>query len=173
MSNQFCPQCGVAVQAAETFCPFCQKALPSFASEVSQPSLGIDTDAIRRKQKTILWLFLIGLLWGAVILPTAFVTLQIAREEIPDASIRDVRFNRIEVQSKTYQTLVMILQTSQFCSRIFFGYYLFVWFKYVRAMGYSRLASTGHILIQFILLVNMIVFLVMIHKGRVLIAKYS
>ena len=171
MSNQFCPYCGAFVQATEASCPYCRKALsvsPS-VSETTRSSFGIDPDLIRRKQNLILWLFIITFVWSAVIVPLAFTALRIAREEVPEATMRDVRFNRIEVQSKTYQTLVIVLKISKICSNFFFGYCCVIWFQYIRSMGYSRWGAAGHLLLLFIPLVNLIVFLVMIHKGRVLI----
>ena len=177
MSNQFCPYCGAFVQTTETSCPYCQKALSATTpatSETTHSSFSIDPNTIRRKQNLILWLFIITLVWGAVIIPLAFTALRIAQEEIPEATIRDIRFNRIEVQSKTYQMLVIVLQISKTCSNIFFIYCCVVWFQYIRSMGYSRWGAAGHLLLLiFVPLVNLIVFLVMIHKGRVLIAQHS
>ena len=176
MSNQFCPYCGAFVQVTETSCPYCRKALstsPS-VSETTHLSFGVDPDTIRRKQNLILWLFIITLVWCAVIIPLAFTALRIAQEEVPEVTMRDIRLNRIEVQSKTYQTLVVVLQISKTCSSIFFVYCCVVWFQYIRSMGYSRWGAVGHLLLLILIpLVNLVVFLVMIHKGRVLIAKHS
>ena len=104
----------------------------------------------------------------------AFTALRIAQEEMPEATIRDIRFNQIEIQSNKYQTLQIALQTSNFFGRLFGCYAFFVWFQYIRTMGYSRLASVGHVLLLiFIPLVNLIVFLFMLHKERKLIREHS
>ena len=170
MSDQFCPLCGAFVPAAEDSCAFCQKEVSSMTAP--RPYT-IDPSAIRHKQNLFLWLLLISIMWGGVNIAIAFTALQIAQEEKEDATIRDIRFNRIEIQSSKYQTLQTVLQTSTFCSRLFNFYFLAVWFQYIRTMGYSRWASFGHILLLFIPLVNLIVFFVMLYKGRKLIVEYS
>jgi hypothetical protein len=164
MSDHVCPQCGAFLQETETVCPYCRK-------EQSQTSADIYADEIRRQQNLILWLFFIWLVWAAVALSLFFTAFRIAQAEIPEVTARDMRFNQIEIQSKTYHTLMIVLRISRTCSSIFTVYCFAVWFRYVRTLGYSRLASIGHLLLVFVPLINLIVFLVMLHKGRVLIAE--
>lgn len=173
MPEPCCPHCGASLSTNETTCPFCRKGLTTSAPETIQDVSDISPEAIQHKQTLILRLVLVALLWGAIIVPIAFAAVNIAKEEMPTVTGRDVRFNRIEIQSPKYKTLQVILQTSAVLKRIFGCFCFVVWFQYLRTMGYSRWASAGHILLMFIPLVNLIVFLVMIHKGRVLIAEYS
>ena len=175
MFDQFCPYCGASVQATDTSCPYCRKALSTSppASKTTQSSFGIDPDTIRRKQNLFLWLMLIVFVWGGINITIASIALDIAREENPEAVFRDIRFNRIEIQSKKYQTLQTILQISVLLGNFLQVYMFGIWFQYIRSMGYSRLGAIGHLLLLFVPLVNLIVFFVMLRKGRVLIARYS
>ncbi len=138
-----------------------------------QPVSSVDAQAIQRKQNHILWLAFIGIVWGAVIIPVAFAALRKAQEEIPEATIRDVRFDRIVIESPEYKALQVVLLTSYPLSRLFSYYCLFVWFQYVRLLGYSRGASVGHVVLLLLPLVNLIMFLVMLQKGRRLVAECS
>ena len=147
--------------------------MSSLVAKMPQPSVDIDPNAIRRKQNLFLWLFLAGLVWGGCNIAIAFTALGIAKEEIPDAIFRDIRFNRIDVQAEQYHTLQTVLGISKLLIDVLTIYLLVLWFQYIRTMGYSRLGAIGHLLLLFVPLVNLIVFLVMLRKGRVLIAKHS
>ena len=173
MSNQFCPHCGASVSEIETSCPYCQKNLSPLVSETYQQSFDIDPNAIQRKQNLFLWLFLAALVWGGCNIAIAYTALGIAKEEVPEATLRDIRFDRIEIQSSQYHTLQTVLRISKSLSGFLTIYMCIVWFQYVQTMGYSRWGAFGHLLLLLIPLVNLIVFLVMLRKGRVLITQYS
>jgi hypothetical protein len=119
MSDQFCQKCGAFIPAEETSCPYCRQELPSTVSEIQKTASDIDLYAIRYKQNLFLWLMLVAFAWGGVNIWIASTALEIAREEMPEATFRNIRFNQIEIQSEKYRTLQTVLQTSASFSRIF------------------------------------------------------
>jgi hypothetical protein len=130
-------------------------------------TLNLDLSQIQRKRNQFSWLFLACLLIGGIAITFAFIALEYAKTEKADATIREVRFNRIEIQSPQYhfwRILAFVCSTSG--KILLTPITLIVYFQYLRSLGYSFRRSVLYFLITlFLPVINLFIILYFLRLG--------
>jgi hypothetical protein len=127
----------------------------------------LDLLQIQRKRNQLCWLLLACVLVGVIAITFAFIALEYAKTEKADATIRDVRFNLIEIQSPQYhfwRILAMVCSTSG--KTLLTPITLIVYFQYLRSLGYSSRRSILYLIVTLILpIINLFILLYFLRLG--------
>lgn len=164
-----CPKCSAAVSADDRVCPFCGKM---FDEPVAVDLPDVDGDLIRRKRNLFCWLFLACLLIGGINIFLAFQALKIGWEEVPELTFRDVRFERVEIESPKYRQIRNVMSFLNIGGEILGIVLLYVYVQWLWAMDYSNtktlLITLGTI---FLPIVNMVILLSVFRHANILIRQ--
>jgi hypothetical protein len=110
-------------------------------------TLNLDLLQIQRKRNQFCWLLLASILIGTIAITFACVALEYAKKEKADISIRDIRFNRVEIQSPQYHFCRIGAIVCRTSGMLLIPLTFVALFQYLRSLRYSYRRSILFLLI--------------------------
>ncbi|MDR2172550.1 MAG: hypothetical protein LBP59_20615 [Planctomycetaceae bacterium] len=137
------------------------------AKIMSMINSDFDVLLIKKKRRQFLWLILACFVVGGINITLLFISLDIARRERPETTVREVRFQLVEIQSQEYQSYRAVLSAFDLFGKLFLTPAIwFVYFQYLHSLGYSKKRSLCYLLATlFLPIINLILLLYFIHLG--------
>ncbi|MDR2115139.1 MAG: hypothetical protein LBP87_02035 [Planctomycetaceae bacterium] len=104
-------------------------------------TLNLDVSQIQRKRNQFCWLLLACLLLGFINITLPFIAFEYAKKEKADITLREVRFNLVEIQSPQYHFWQFWATACSTSGKLLLIPYTIFWFQYFRSSGYSYKSS--------------------------------